>query len=241
MSDGNGSPQGGQVVQWSRPHSRTYNRRYLRIPERTSGVVLDLFCGGGGAAMGYHLAGFDVVGVDIHPHPTYPFRFIQADALSWSDWDLPRLCLVHASPPCQAYTIARAHDEHPRLIEPVREMVTSTGLPYVIENVPGAPLKSPVVLCGSMFGLPIRRHRLFESSFPVAIPDRCSCRGMARCYTVYGHSVWLRDGLQPRTKVGFDEGAMAMGIGWMTQAELCQAIPPAYTWWIGRELLKCGG
>lgn len=186
--------------------------------------------------MGYHQAGYDVVGVDIHSHPTYPFTFIQGDALGWRDWR--GFALVHASPPCQAYTNARAHDDHPQLIEPVRTMLRRTGLPYVIENVPGSPLQSPTILCGSMFGLPLVRHRLFESSFPLAAPTHCRCRRQPRTYTIYGHTTWLRDGTSPRIKVGFDEGAMAMGIGWMTQAELCQAIPPAYTWWIGRELAR---
>lgn len=183
--------------------------------------------------MGWHMAGFDVVGVDIHPRHSFPFEFVQADAMSYP---LDGFDLIHASPPCQAYTVARGHDEHAKLIEPLRDRLVSSGLPYVIENVPGAPLIRPVILCGSMFGLPIRRHRLFESNIPLRAPGDCSCRNAPRCYTIYGHAVWCRSGDQPREKVGFDEGEQAMGIGWMTQQELCQAIPPVYTWWLGRQV-----
>ena len=111
--------------------------------------LLDLFCGAGGAAMGYHRAGFEVVGIDIAPQPNYPFEFVQADAM---EFPLDGFDAIHASPPCQAYT-ALATGKHPRLIEPMRERLASSGVPWVIENVVGAPLRQPVLLCGSMFGL----------------------------------------------------------------------------------------
>lgn len=151
-------------------------------------VLLDLFCGAGGAAMGYHRAGFDVVGVDVRPQPRYPFRFVQADAVWFASLGLTHFTAIHASPPCQDYSKAMRHlsGTYPRLIDPVRELLAASGLPWVIENVLGAPLPAQddlfgahgTELCGSMFGLQmaglqVRRHRLFESSFPMAPP--CDC------------------------------------------------------------------
>src|SRR5690348_13600467 len=142
--------------------------------------LLDLFCGAGGAAMGYHRAGFDVVGVDIKPQPRYPFEFHQGDALDptyrdpWFEpWWIDTFNAIHASPPCQAYTKARKLQgkEHPDLIGPTRELLKATGLPYVIENVPGAPLVDPVVLEGQMFeGLATQRARWFETNWPLEVP-----------------------------------------------------------------------
>ncbi len=135
--------------------------------------LLDLFSGAGGAAMGYHRAGFEVVGVDIAPQPHYPFEFIQGDALLYLQavpWlrDLSRFDAIHASPPCQAYSQASAQwdsrlgaDRHPDLLPEVRMLLEATGLPWVIENVPSSPMSNYVVLCGSSFGLGVRRHRWF--------------------------------------------------------------------------------
>jgi DNA (cytosine-5)-methyltransferase 1 len=222
--------------------------------------LLDLFCGAGGAAQGYHDAGFDVVGVDINPQPRYPFKFIQADALTLLADDSCWECLgiwpvdaIHASPPCQDYSKAMRHlsGNYPRLIAPVRQMLLSSGLPWVIENVKGAPLPTQsdlfgfhgVELCGSMFGLEmaglqIRRHRLFETSFPVTAPRTCSHslpafnphnagpRGRPRIYEALGRSdpekPWLA----------------CMGVGWMHRYEGREAIPPAYTRHIGERLLE---
>ena len=195
--------------------------------------VLDLFCGAGGAGMGYHLAGYEVVGVDIKPQKNYPFAFIQADALTFpvEDFDL-----IHASPPCQAYTSLKVWStkRHPELVEPVREKLQQSGKPYVIENVPGAPLIDPIILCGMMFNLMVYRHRLFEISPKIILsPPPHPTRPLktvrpvkeGEIITVVGH---FSDVASARK---------AMGIDWMTRDELSQAIPPAYTRWIGERVL----
>ncbi len=222
--------------------------------------LLDLFCGAGGAAMGYHRAGFDVVGVDIKPQPHYPFEFVQAEALAFhSDslqrWGVaPYFAAIHASPPCQRYSdLAYRNgnaDEHPDLIGPTRELFDATGLPYVIENVEGAPLEDPVTICGSALGLGVvvpflgryrlRRHRLFESNLRIQ-GSPCCCDDDRPVIDVSGggptHAP-RTDGKGGRTYKGTaDEARAAMGIDWMTKAELNEAIPPAYTELIGRQLL----
>lgn len=202
--------------------------------------LLDLFCGAGGAGKGYADAGFDVTGVDIWHQPNYPFRFIQADAM---EVDPSGFDAVHASPPCQGYSkLARMHPtraaEYPRLIEPLRERLLAAGVPYVIENVEGAPLNDPVVLCGSQFGLGVergylRRHRLFECSFQV-MRLLCCHPANVPAVGVYGHG-----GHSGKHRMLYKaEAAEAMGIDWMTRDELTQAIPPAYTNYIGLFLRK---
>lgn len=218
--------------------------------------LLDLFCGAGGAAMGYHKAGWDVVGVDIAPQPNYPFEFCQQNALNVnmayhvSTWGFDA---IHASPPCQAYTHARhianrGRADHPRLIEATRELLQAVGLPYVIENVPGAPLVDPILLCGSMFGLGVRRHRLFETNWPILAP---TCTHAYEGEPRYP-STPRADGSRPMSAivnplasgVSHELMAEAMGIDWMTKAgerpsrELHEAIPPAYTEFIGADLLR---
>ena len=204
--------------------------------------ALDLFCGGGGVSMGLHRAGFDVVGIDIEPHPEYPFTFIQGDALAppvrLTDFDL-----ICASPPCQAYTMMQALNtrgpkrEHPKLVEPVRAMLKASGVAYCIENVPGSPLNNPFILCGSMFGLSVRRHRLFEASFPVLTP--CCDHVGARPIAVYGDHPQSPGDKTMRVNRArtLAEGQEAMGIDWMTWKPLTQAIPPAYSEFIGRQFL----
>jgi DNA (cytosine-5)-methyltransferase 1 len=203
-------------------------------------LLLDLFCGAGGAAMGYHRAGFDVVGVDIKPQPHYPFEFHEDDALDfltsngWKDW-----AVIHASPPCQRYIRGGLQNraKHPDLLPPTRTMLNRAGLPYVIENVPGAPMRPDVVLCGSAFGLKVRRHRWFESNapMPVLVP---ACDHSRPITGVYGHphgtaGAW--PGMLPSTAKMWAE---AMGIDWMTPAEMGDAIPPAYTEFIGAQLIE---
>ena len=210
--------------------------------------VLDLFCGAGGAAMGYHRAGFEVVGVDINPQPHYPFEFIQADAMNvmgqgswselWADW-LTQFDAIHASPPCQAYSrMSSARpglaEQYPSLIEPLRRLLKDSGLPYVIENVPGAPLHKPTVLCGRSFGLDLYRHRLFESNayFPEP-PHQCHDKPASRAgHWTPGTIMSVAGHVAP-----IAEARRAMGIDWMRRDEMAEAIPPAYTEWIGRHLL----
>jgi DNA (cytosine-5)-methyltransferase 1 len=198
--------------------------------------LLDLFCGAGGAAVGYARAGFEVVGVDIRPQPRFPFAFHQADALTFP---LDGFDAIHASPPCQGYTAIRTVNkfakEWPLLVEPIRERLEAAGVPYVIENVPGAPMRSPLILCGSSFGLRVRRHRLFESNLLLLGP---SCNhGPDRPLAVYGdHPENCPTGKINRAPT-LVAGQAAMGIEWMKWRELCESIPPAYTEHIGRQLL----
>jgi DNA (cytosine-5)-methyltransferase 1 len=198
--------------------------------------LLDLFCGAGGCSVGYHRAGFDVVGVDLEPQPHYPFEFHQADALTFP---LDGFDAIHASPPCQRYMTGGVVNRatRPDLIGPVRDRLQATGAPWIIENVPGAPLRKDVILCGSMFGLSVRRHRIFEAStLPLIMTPSCDhSRPVAG---VYGHphgkaGAW--PGMLPSDLATWSQ---AMGIDWMTAAELAEAIPPAYTEFLGAHLLE---
>lgn len=204
--------------------------------------LLDLFCGAGGAAAGYALAGWHVTGVDLRPQHRYPLMdLIQGDALAVLD-DLA-FCrtfdAIHASPPCQRYSVATPADRrhrHPDLVATVRVALDRTGVPYVIENVPGAPLRPDVILCGSMFGLDVQRHRLFESNTGIRTPLECRHTGDA--LSVYGHAPQRWRG-GTRTPVSFAEAGAAMGVEWMSSAEIVQAIPPVYTEHLGRLLQAC--
>lgn len=207
--------------------------------------ILDMYCCAGGAAKGYHQAGFDVIGVDINPQPNYPYEFHQADALeflfdAYDKYDpFVYVDAIHASPPCQAYSPLRHRtgETYVDLVDATRSLLEATGLPYVIENVPGAPLRNPIQLCGSSFGLgangrQLRRHRLFETNFPVmAMP----CAHQGQPIGVYGTG---GGGQMTRGYKGTpEEYREAMGIDWATRAEIAQAIPPAYTEHIGGYLL----
>lgn len=203
--------------------------------------MLDLFCGEGGAGYGYYLAGFDVVGVDINPQPRYPFEFQQADALTFAldDFDV-----IHASPPCQHYSVTHTRNPHltyPRLLEMVRERLVASDRPWVLENVVRAPMWQGVKLCGSMFNLPIQRHRLFDSSHWLYPPRPCHHGGL--CLDITGEKVrhWRsRNANGFRTEsihLGVDVGRAAMGMPWASLRGLCEAIPPAYTEWIGKQLM----
>lgn len=217
---------------------------YARKPR-----LLDLFCGAGGAAMGYHRAGFEVVGVDIKPQPHFPFEFHQADALMFPLGDFDA---IHASPPCQDYSSLRSclTREFPRLIAVVRQRLESYALsmapistPWVIENVMGAvhqkEIRPDIVLCAHSFGLRSYRHRAFESNFSLKpYPHKehgpkVNRRKMNR----RGH--WDAGGYVTVVgDIGSYVGPEAMGIDWMTGRELSEAIPPQYTEWIGSQLLK---
>lgn len=207
--------------------------------------VLDLFCGAGGAGAGYARSWgqADVTGVDLAPQPRYPHRFVQADALAvLASVEPGEYTLIHASPPCQRYSPMTARwgrqDQHPDLIAEVRSHLQRIGGLWVIENVPGAPLLDPVTLCGSMFGLGdsegrgLRRHRLFEASFPITAPG--PCRHVGQPVGVYGHpgGSSRRDGIRFASVASWRE---AMGIDWMTPREMALAIPPAYTSYIAQE------
>ena len=215
--------------------------------------------------MGYSRAGFDVVGVDINPQPNYPFEFHQLDATAvrpdvfhecWHESSaltalggrstacLGRFDAIHASPPCQRYSTITGdgRDKHPDLVAPIRELLEESGLPWVIENVPQAPLVDPVILCGSAFGLRVRRHRAFESNMPIA-GTACHHGEQGRPVGVYGQHPDRRACLRPSgtsrgaKAVSLYDGQRAMGIDWMTWPELAESIPPAYTEYIGAQLL----
>ena len=221
--------------------------------------LLDLFCGAGGAAMGYHRAGFDVVGVDIKPQPRFPFTFVQADAL---EYPFDGFDAIHASPPCQFYSIMRnlpwlKDREYWDSIPPTRERLSEATVPWVIENVAGAPLDG-IMLCGQMFGLrqidgtPIYRHRLFESTeflmapghpkhYETVVPGPLLGSRQTRMSGIPTANQWKSSGID-RGGAGHSGtnrayGA-AVGIDWMDRDGLSQAIPPAYTEYIGRQLIR---
>ena len=204
--------------------------------------LLDLFCGVGGAAMGYHRAGFEVVGVDIAPQPHYPFRFVQGDALM-PPVRLEAFDVIHASPPCQGYSpmTNRWGSSKERLIPAVRGLLEAAGLPFIIENVDGAPLQDARRLCGKAFGLETRRHRNFESN--VALWSTPHGKHTDTDIPVYGlpdgRRLYTRaDGSELRAWASIEEGQRALGIKWTSDwVELKEAIPPAYTEFIGEQLL----
>lgn len=227
-------------------------------------MLLDLFCGAGGCAMGYHRAGFDVLGVDSMKQPNYPFGFRQADAMMYlrnlieGDHDscgihTDAVAAIHASPPCQHYSKARhtpgsVGREYPDLLGKTMRLLEQTGRHWVVENVPGAPLDYAAILCGTMFGLPLRRHRLFSGSFMLMAPTN-PCNHRDGDLTVFGKVVQVcgtkaapylaasgRTHYRPK-RVSLESGQRAMGIDWMNRGELSQTIPPAYTEFIGRQLL----
>lgn len=247
--------------------------------------LLDLYCGAGGAAVGYNRAGFEVVGVDINPQPNYPFEFIQSDVFNLDESFLDEFDSIHASPPCQAYSKAcnihrKAGKEYPDLIPSTRKILKDSERPYIIENVTRKTLIKPLMLCGTMFNLRVLRHRLFEIGNTDAwIYPPCGCRHNGHIATndyvcvVDGATIWGNHRLSSEEKqaskkqyneylknryfrvVGrgggihgsarFDDWCDAMGIDWMThyktitknRRDLTQAIPPAYTEWIGKLII----
>lgn len=207
--------------------------------------LLDLFCGAGGCSVGYARAGFEVVGVDVNPQPHYPFEFHQADAIEvlrdgFQEWQ--RFDAMHASPPCQDH-METPHRSHGTgwLLGATRELLNETGLPWVIENVPNRRkqhMRPDYILCGCMFGLPgLRRERWFETSWQgFALTPHHDHSDPTISVVGHGTPSWVREKLGRNPTI--HEYRAAMGIDWMNRDELSQAIPPAYTEFIGRELLE---
>jgi DNA (cytosine-5)-methyltransferase 1 len=206
--------------------------------------LLDLFAGAGGCSVGYHRAGFAVTGIDIKPQPRYPYEFHQADVFDvLADAEfLAGFDVIHASPPCQAFTAYRRRgngvgDGYPDLIAPARAALRATGHPYVIENVPGSPLQSHVQLCGSSFGLDVRRHRWFETNLPLMAPP-CNHGAQTPRFPQATNRTNKRRTVEVGVwRIPLEVQQRAMGIDWMTLPELTEAIPPAYTEFIGTQLL----
>lgn len=200
--------------------------------------LLDLCCCQGGASRGYDRAGFDVTGVDIDPQPRYPYAFIQGDAVDYLRRHGRHFDAIHASPPCQLHTLAWRiqKNDHPDLIEPIRDLLVDLGRPYIIENVPGAPLADPIELCGAMFNLETYRHRLFESNIELITPEhpahtaRTTKMGRAPIEGEFMHIVGNFSGVSRARSV--------MGMEWANRDGLREAIPPAYTEYLGAQLMR---
>lgn len=228
----------------------------LIVSTDTRPLLLDLFCGAGGASRGYYQAGFDLMGIDINAMPRYPYAFAQGDAIDYleaeiSSGNIHRFSAIHASPPCQRYSVTKTlHSrEYPDLINPLRLVLQKTQLPYVIENVVQAPLTDPLILCGSQFNLSkrwngdywcgdvyLKRHRAFEMS--IAVPDPGPHDHNKIAVTVAGHG---RIGGRTERFRGRGYNQLKrdiMAIDWMRESELNEAIPPAYTQYIGSFLMK---
>jgi DNA (cytosine-5)-methyltransferase 1 len=206
--------------------------------------LLDLYCKAGGASKGYQLAGFEVVGVDIKKQKRYPFKFIQADCLElMKDMEfLKSFDVITASPPCQTHSITQhlrnaqgKSTDKIDLIPQTREALIASGRPYVIENVPGSPLINPIQMCGSSFGLKVRRHRLFESNLQLK-GSVCNHKEQGKPVGIYGS---MRDEIPNggHTAKSIEQAREAMGIDWMIWGELVEAIPPIYTKEIGTQIL----
>jgi hypothetical protein len=217
--------------------------------------LLDLFCCAGGAARGYAQAGFQVVGVDIVPRPNYPFEFVQADAITYLRAHGKKFDLGHASPPCQGYSphvssrssqyVQTLGKDEPRLIAATRAAFQDVGIPFAIENVMGArsELRANLQLCGTMFGLPIARHRLFECSFPVSQPAHAKCSGVAKRFAAargweYRDMSVTGKGRHAGTSTRWREILGITDDQPMTQSELAECIPPAYTRYIGDKFIQ---
>jgi DNA (cytosine-5)-methyltransferase 1 len=207
--------------------------------------LLDLFSGAGGAAVGYHRAGFEITGIDHAAQPHYPYAFVQTDALNVLTNECWRPLIeshdvIHASPPCQSYSAYRRRGSGvgaraPDLVAPVREALIATGKPYIIENIPRSPLLDPVMVCGSSFGLDLQRHRLFESNVPLVAPP-CNHDWQTPRFPPATNRANLRCTVEVGAYRCHKYAPSAMGIHWMNRDELTEAIPPAYTEFLGRQI-----
>ena len=207
--------------------------------------LLDLYCGVGGASAGYAAVGFTVTGIDIKHGKRYPYTYIRGDVLHYlQDLDFLRsFDVIHASPPCQTHSITK-HLRNAQgkttnkidLIPQTRAALIASGKPYIIENVPGSPLIDPVQLCGSSFGLKVRRHRLFESNLPLK-GSVCNHKMQGRPVGVYGslNDVIPKGG---KTAATIQEARDAIAIQWGIWTELVEAIPPVYTEYLGKQISK---
>lgn len=207
--------------------------------------LLDLYCGVGGASVGYHQAGFEVYGVDLKHGKRYPFIYMRADVLQvlQDEEYINQFDVIHASPPCQTHSITK-HLRNAQgkttskidLIPQTRAALIASGKPYIIENVPGSPLIDPVQVCGSSFGLKVRRHRLFESNIPL-VGSKCDHKAQGRPIGVYGS---LNDEIPKggKTAATIDEARKAMGMDWAIWTELVEAIPPAFTKYVGLQVMR---
>ena len=207
--------------------------------------LLDLFCGVGGASVGYHQAGFEVHGVDLKHGKRYPFTYLRADVLDVlrNDEFIQQFDVIHASPPCQTHSITQ-HLRNAQgkstskidLIPETRAALIASGKPYIIENVVGSPLLNPIQVCGSSFGLQVRRHRLFESNLKLQ-GSKCNHKAQGRPVGVYGS---LNDEIPNggKTAKTISEARIAMGIDWAIWTELVEAIPPAFTKYLGHQVIR---
>ena len=205
--------------------------------------LLDLFCGVGGASVGYARAGFEVHGVDLKHGKRYPYTYTRADVLDVLQDDnfIQQFDVIHASPPCQTHSITQ-HLRNAQgkttskidLIPETRAALIACDKPYIIENVPGSPLINPIQLCGSSFGLKVRRHRLFESNMPLE-GSVCNHKLQGRPIGVYG---LLNDEIPKggKTAATINEARDAMGVPWAIWTELVEAIPPAFTEYLGGQI-----
>lgn len=206
--------------------------------------LLDLFCGVGGASVGYHEAGFEVFGVDLKHGKRYPYTYLRANVLDIlrNEEYIQQFDVIHASPPCQTHSITK-HLRNAQgkstskvdLIAETRAALIASGKPYIIENVMGSPLIDPIMLCGSAFGLKVRRHRIFESNMPLK-GTTCNHKEQGRPIGVYGS---LRDEIPKggKTAESIEQAREAMNMPWAIWSELVEAIPPAYTKYLGQQIL----
>lgn len=207
--------------------------------------LLDLFCGAGGAAVGYYRAGFEVIGIDYLPQKHYPFEFHQADALAFLASYGSEFDVIHASPPCQRYSritrLSGIQGNHPDLLHLVINALIKSGKPYIVENVPDAPMNNYLMLCGTMFGLHVFRHRFFMCN-PSILISPASCNHYSRSSNggkngkqrhPEGKFITVTGSVSPISKA-----KSAMGINWMNRSELVESVPPAYTEYIGKSILN---